>query len=215
MSTIDDRLLDEMIEAHKDGWQDKHWIAYNLLVDSGEKVYDKLPEIEQKQGSPSLIVCTGYPGAGKTTIGKRMEALHGYKMVDSDEVRRGMFPDGRSKTPVNEARVTIAINELRDHYLSHGYNTILTAGSSTEIYRETFLETKVPTANRMLLYLIASREVVKQRRGKRIFEFMDLLWEEPNTAASYMNRVKFQEIATCSLDDMDVNIRTVMAQLKN
>jgi predicted kinase len=210
---MEEEFLDRLIRSHKSGWQEKHWIAYNLLVDSGKQVYEELPKLDKSDRIPNLIVCTGYPGAGKTEFGKKLEAQHGYKMIDSDIVRDKMFPDG-TETPTQEAKVTMSIIELRDHYLTNGYDTILTAGSSTNIYRKTFLDTNAPTANRMLLYMVAEREVIKQRRGQRTFEFMDLLWEEPDPAAPYLDGVKFVEVSSNNQDEMEDDVRIVLAELE-
>lgn len=205
------KTIQKLIESTNNGYQEKHWEAYKALVESGEIVYHNLPSLETTRNKPSLVVCTAYSGSGKTTLGDEFAKRYDWMTVDSDRVREEMF--GGLQPPENEARLTKALTELRDHFLRYGYNTILTTCSVNNRYRELYLSTNISVAHKILLHLMTSRGTIGQRRKKGTLEFMDSLWEEPDSTASFMKGVKYIKINSNSLEDIDRNINRVLKEL--
>ena len=207
-----ENLFQKLIDSTKKDFQGKHWTAYKALVDSDEKIYKNFPKLEATGEIPNLIVCTAYVGSGKTTFsGKLVE--RGYKVVESDRVRDEVL-GGILNPPEQEAKVTKAMVELRDHFLLHGYDTIIAACSVNNFYRELFLSTNVPVNNKMLLFLKTDRKIIEERRGKRGYELIDMLWEDPDPNAPFMQDVKYFEISSNNREDINENIERVLKELE-
>jgi gluconate kinase len=205
------KMLREMIEHTRNGFQESHWIEYAKI--RGQQVYRNYPQLKPTGRTPYLIVCTSYSGCGKTSFGDRLAEEHGFSVVDSDRVRSETLRGGKN-SPAQEAKVTKSISELRDHYLRNGHDVIIATCSVNDLYREVFLSTDEKIHRRMLLYFRSDRTLLKERRGDDSLEFMDLLWEEPDISAPYLCGVKYLEITSQRPEDIDRNVKLVIEKLK-
>jgi hypothetical protein len=167
---------------------------YNKLVESKKSVYILKPLIFS--GKPGKLIClTGYPNAGKTTIGNILEG-YGFNVANTDEMRIEILGKPMSDTPKEEAISMKATIEKMDYYLSQGRNVIITNCLPDNWFREKYLTTDFPTSGKMLVRLKVSKELLISRKGIDGYNLVNYLWEDPDLKAQFMEGVKYMEIDT-------------------
>lgn len=158
---------------------------------------------------PVLVVCTSYSGAWKTGLAQEL-SQHKFKVVDSDIIREKVF-GGITDCPIQEAKLTYIMIQVRNYYLMNGYNTIISSCNLTHTYRRFFLwNLPCHIWYKILLHLKCSKKTLVKRRWEAMLAFMELLWEEIDIGLDYMSDVDyilwFSELAI----DRNKNIRNIL-----
>lgn len=193
------------------GYQEELKKHYHNL--ESKKTNYKLPKIKKLKKLARLIVCTGYSGSGKSTFGTKLKE-HGFKVVNNDAIRLELFNE-KLVNADKEVIVLKASLELRDWYLSHGYDVIVTNCTPTNWYRQLYLTTgKVSVSAKILLRFLTSKDVIEKRKGLGAYEFIDALWEEVDFGAEYMKGVKYIEIDSSRDDALERNVESVLRKMK-
>lgn len=88
----------------------------------------------------SIIVLSGLPFSGKSTIGKALAAKYEIPFLDIDKTRHEIAPDGQWLGPEKEREVMMAAytrnHEKASHVIESGKAVILAATYSRESYHE-------------------------------------------------------------------------------
>lgn len=115
-----------------------------------------------------LILVLGLPGAGKSTVTRFLAQMLGAEMLNSDIVRRELFPVSRTYTS-KETGIVIKETErrIRD-LLTKGKTVVIdalfTKERSRDEYRRLALRLRVPL---VLIYVSAPEGLTKKRMGLR------------------------------------------------
>ncbi len=137
----------------------------------------------------NLIFLTGYMGAGKSTIGKKLARRLGYRFIDTDKALEKHFKLGMSEIfrEVGEAAFRREEERLIEKMTARS-NMVVSTGGGTLTRTETFY-----TAQRagLLIYLKAPVEVLFERT---IFSQKDRpLLNIPDAEARFHKRFKLRE----------------------
>jgi shikimate kinase len=137
----------------------------------------------------NLIFLTGYMGAGKSTIGRKLAITLGYKFIDTDKALEKQFKRTMSDIFKEFGEVKFREEEERlIEKLSNRSNFVVSTGGGTLTRTETFY-----TAQRsgLLIYLKAPIEVLFERT---IFSQKDRpLLNIPNAEERFRKRFKIRE----------------------
>lgn len=148
-----------------------------------------LPSLMFKEKDSTLIFLTGYMGAGKSTIGRRLAKALGYRFTDTDKALERKFKRSMSKIfeDLGEKAFRESENQLIEK-LSRQHHHVVSAGGGTLTRIETFY-----TATRagLLVYLKAPVEVLFDRAA---FSLKDRpLLNQPDTENLFHQRFKERE----------------------
>ncbi|MEZ4575319.1 MAG: shikimate kinase [Vampirovibrionales bacterium] len=141
------------------------------------------------QKDKSLIFLTGYMGAGKSTIGRRLAKQLGYKYTDTDKALEKKFKSSISGIfeKHGERVFRQAENELIER-LSRRHHYVVSAGGGTLTRIETFYPA---SRSGVLVYLKAPVDVLFERAA---FSLKDRpLLNEPDTENLFQERFKARE----------------------
>lgn len=137
----------------------------------------------------NLIFLTGYMGAGKSTIGRKLAHALGYRFIDTDKALERHFKRKMSEIFAEVGEVTFRREEERlIEKLAAKSNYVVSTGGGTLTRTETFY-----TAQRagMLVYLKAPVDVLYERA---IFSQKDRpLLNIPNAEEKFRKRYKLRE----------------------
>jgi shikimate kinase len=137
----------------------------------------------------NLIFLTGYMGAGKSTIGRRLATALGYRFIDTDKALEKHFRRKMSVIFKEVGEIPFREEEERlIEKLAYRSNYVVSCGGGTLTRTETFY-----TAQRagILIYLSAPLDVLFERT---IFSQKDRpLLNIPNTEARFKARFKTRE----------------------
>jgi predicted kinase len=130
-----------------------------------------------------LIVLSGYPGAGKTLLAKRLvtDYLH-LARIGVDELREMFFHEVYPCR--DEFLVYSMIAEMRDALLKKGYSVVIDSTAPDNVTREFLLTSKVTRVNSLLVVFNVEKEVLVERSIERFgttrpIEAYDKRWENP------------------------------------
>src|ERR1700679_1185235 len=84
--------------------------------------------------SPSLIVLSGLPGSGKSTVAEGLSRTLSIPLFSIDPIEAAMWRGGLSKTQTGIAAYDVAI-ALADEHLRLGHSVIVVAVNPTEAPR--------------------------------------------------------------------------------
>ena len=140
---------------------------------------------------PILLVTSGYPLSGKTTLTKDMEK-YGFERISAEDIREKTFGKTIEEIrPEEEEEVWKKVLEKRDEALKKGVSVCIDSVSPDNKSRLRFLELNKnleKTTQKALVIIYADRERLLDRgrhRDKRITEalkrikFVEKLWQKP------------------------------------
>ena len=113
-----------------------------------------------------LIVLSGYPGAGKTLLAKRLVADYPYlARVGVDELREMLFHEAYPCR--DEFLVYSMIAEMLDALLKKGYSVVIDSTAPDNVTREFLLTSKVTRVNNLLVVFNVEKGVLVERSIER------------------------------------------------
>ncbi len=138
----------------------------------------------------TLVLITGLPGTGKTTFAKKLASTLGSNLLESDRVRRELFPK-RRYTRKENLKVFGTIRKRAEDSLSRGQDVIVDATNLREEERLGFWQLAGRQDSQIVVVrLTAPKSVVQERLSKprqgeseadfRVYELMEGR-EEPLT----------------------------------
>jgi predicted kinase len=141
-------------------------------------------------GRSTLTLIAGLPGVGKSTVAQLLAEKTGAVVINSDVVRRELFPERRDySSKETQAVITETDRRVRE-FLGKGKNVILDALFTKERPRKIHESlAKELGANFQILLVVANEDVVKER--------MDIRGQQESvseaTFAYYLDRKKHFE----------------------
>lgn len=141
-------------------------------------------ELEQPSSRPALVLVSGLPGTGKSTLARCIAEQAHFEVLRSDVIRKEIFPvvqNSRSSPEVYSHDGTQRVyNECLSRaaeHLRHGGRVIVDATFQREDERQRFLQLAIDHGCRSVwLECIASPEITKQRIEARHGDASDADW---------------------------------------
>jgi predicted kinase len=131
---------------------------------------------------PVLIMLSGLPGTGKSYLARRLAAREPFVIVESDQVRKVLFP--RPTYLGRESQwVHLTIHALLRQLLSRGVRVIYDATNLIEFHRESVYGLADRLGVKLVIVrTVAPPEVVRQRMAQRAEarspdDLSDATWE--------------------------------------
>ncbi|MFH1630748.1 MAG: AAA family ATPase [Candidatus Aenigmatarchaeota archaeon] len=148
--------------------------------------------IEESERTPKLIVLTGFPTTGKTSIALFIERYLGFAMLSADEIAKGIFghghPFGEGENP---RKIFETVFRRRDRFLNQRRDVVIDSGATTDDQRKSFFSTPVKTVN-YLIWIQAKSEILEKRLKDRpwVTQGLDELvkeqrWRDPREKTDY------------------------------
>ena len=129
------------------------------------------------------IVLSGYPGAGKTKLAKRLITDHQYfARLGVDELRAMFFSE---PFPCRDEYMTYSmIAEMRDALLRFGYSVIIDSTAPFNVTRQFLLTTRVRPVNPLLVVVTVDKPVLIERTVEKYGDEDKVMayekrWENP------------------------------------
>lgn len=145
----------------------------------------------------NLVLLTGFPASGKSTVARRLTTEYGFAVLSSDDLRKSLFgldygelvKDGKKKEEV--------VREIMDYsklqILGDGYDLVIDTSAPTEKFRRRMLE--IPESleesiNKAILYVKSDEQIRQARHSSRggldvATETIQKYWSEPQNG--FMN----------------------------
>ncbi|HLF70817.1 MAG TPA: ATP-binding protein [Dehalococcoidia bacterium] len=137
------------------------------LRDDVATILDSLTLAAAATARPSLVVCVGLPGTGKSTFARRLAAETGAIVLESDVLRRRLV-DSPTFSASESVRLFRALHEAAQRLLQRRYSVIFDATSLRERDRTPLYEIAAATgANLIVLRFDAPEAVVEARLEAR------------------------------------------------
>jgi len=166
----------------------------------------------------NLVVLTGYPHSGKTTVAKFL-VKHGFVRLELDEVRRELFGKGFphiSNEEEREARLWFHYKKI--DLLSRGKSVVLDTCSTTNTDRleNLLLPESLPKKLKVKKYLICisvSRSILEKRNledkardrklFRKVFRDIDKHWDNPRTYKDWQSNAEILFYKNNNLKDLE------------
>ncbi len=127
-----------------------------------------------------LIVLSGYPKSGKTTISKKLtKSIEKCARIGSDNLRDMLF--GEVYPCRDELLIWELIKELSIKLQKKGYSVIIDSTAPGNDLRRKLLEVAID--RKLLLVVRASEEAIRARGGSELLTTWKRFWEEPEVEA--------------------------------
>ena len=179
----------------------------------------------------NLVVFTGYPHSGKTTIANFL-VEHGFVSIELNEIRKELFDEEFPKITEHSERISRLVFQYRKlDNLIKGKSVIMdTAAISNTDREENFLipefaaqilKNKKFKLKKYLLYIDVDRNLMKKRNMKdpnrnnkvffRVLKTIDKYWQEPKSYKSKsVKRLTYKNNAKEDLEKIKISISKVL-----
>lgn len=137
-----------------------------------------------------LVVFTGFPATGKTTLAKKLMNEEGFARLSTDDLRNQLYEKnygqlkdenlGKEKEEAVRDIMGLSKNKL----LKRGVNVVIDSSAPNKKLRNKFLYTNVKNIDNYLVHIYSDIEILKNRqkeRGKEesiIEDFLNEYWEK-------------------------------------
>ena len=117
---------------------------------------------------PVLVALIGLPGAGKTTVARRIAGRFPLLVLESDELRRDLIPVP-DYSQAESTRLFVAMHRLIAGLLARGVPVLLDATNLVEAHREPLRRLAREAGAKLVLVLVqAAPQVVRERLSRRL-----------------------------------------------
>ncbi len=164
---------------------------------------------------PVLIILTGLPGTGKTTFAAKLASALPAVVVESDRVRKILFPKPRYDAEENRLVHTVARALIRN-FLKTSHSVISDATNLIEFHRRLLLRVSaslgVPA---LVVQITAPPEVVRNRLETRSTrrspsDVSDATWEIYERMRRYDKAIPEPHLRVDTTRDLDKAVRRVV-----
>lgn len=161
---------------------------------------------------PKLVVMSGYPSSGKTTIAEYLEKEFGFSYIGSDDLRKKLygkgFPELEREKELDMWDILYCLKTAR---LYDGLDVVIDSTAPTNEYRKSLLDTKIP-AEKYLLVLDVDRPVLESRERKRRGDIKailqwDTFWDNPEPSQSDYEVLLYKNNTPEDRDDIYSNLK--------
>lgn len=132
-------------------------------VEDADRLEASLREIPPPTPAPALVMVSGLPGSGKSHFSRRLAARHPVAHLDSDALRRALFPHP-THLPDESTRLFAAVRVLMERLLSRGMSVILDATSLKKAHRRPVYEIAERAGARLVIVQTESPPEVARAR---------------------------------------------------
>lgn len=115
----------------------------------------------------ALVLLSGLPASGKTVFAARLAPRLRARVLESDRVRRELFPRERRYTRAEHARVFAAVRERAAETLAAGRHVIVDATNLRERDREGFVAIARRSGARLVAVRLTAPDAVLRERLAR------------------------------------------------
>ena len=137
------------------------------LDEDMSKLKKSLGTLPETMASPRFVVVSGLPGTGKTTFCKKLTEKYPLCILESDALRKILFPEP-NYSQTESARLFAAAHELLEWLLKRGISICFDATNLSERSREYLYRISGKAGARLVLVSVeAPPEVAYQRLQAR------------------------------------------------
>jgi len=122
----------------------------------------------------NLVLLTGLPASGKSTVAERLASQYGFLTLSTDELRQSIFRQTYEKLVEDGKLKEEVIRKIMDYsklqILSQGFNLVIDTSAPTEKFRRRMLElpeTLDQIVNKYLLYIKSDETILLSRSRMR------------------------------------------------
>jgi predicted kinase len=182
-------------------------------------VHSQLKRPSTKSAVPVLIVLTGLPGTGKSTVAQELSQRLPAIVIASDFVRKTLFPEPTYSG--EESRFVHSVSRaVMGHYLQRGYSVIADATNLSEWHRSLFARTaERNSAPMIVVQTVAPERLVRSRLRRRLIQrtpgdFSDADWEVYQKLATQVEPIRGRYLRVDTSRDLASNIQRVLRAVR-
>lgn len=162
-----------------------------------------------------LIIMSGLPGTGKTTVAKSLSPLLDAVILSSDKIRKELFEKPTYKREEREIVYKIMILVAK-YLLNAGKNCILDATFNKEEFRNQVMEkTQCPAKEFFIVECICPEELAISRIQSRKDDYSDADLTVYKNMKEIYEPVKAKHVTVDTSEDAQHNAEFIIEKIKN
>ncbi len=139
----------------------------NLLEQDVARILTEVRSYASRRKRPALTVLVGLPASGKSRVAEELRAHTGAVVLESDDLRRLLFPQRRYSAEESR-RLFTAVHAATEELLTEGVSVILDATNLAEAERAPLYDIATRQgATLVLVQVTAPAPVVRRRLARR------------------------------------------------
>jgi len=139
----------------------------------------------------SLVLLTGLPATGKSTVAQRLAEDRGFAILSTDDLRQSLFREDYGETRENGKAKEEIVRKVLDYsklqLLLEGYDLVIDASAPTDKFRRRMLELPEDfgqVIKKYLLHMRSDEQIIYSRqkargRTKEAIEAIRGYWQKP------------------------------------